>query len=50
MVGLGKSFEVAKENVVMAHEKLFNHVDEKMQKLKLGLKSYRYFDPSKRVS
>ena len=45
-----KSFEVAKENVVMAHEKLFNHVDEKMQKLKLGLKSYRYFDQAKELA
>jgi len=45
-----KSFEVAKENVVMAHEKLFHHVDEKMQKLKLGLKSYRYFDQAKELA
>jgi len=45
-----RSFEVAKENVVMAHEKLFNHVDEKMQKLKLGLKSYRYFDQAKELA
>ena len=34
----------------MAHEKLFNHVDEKMQKLKLGLKSYRYFDQAKELA
>ena len=45
-----RSFEVAKENVVMAHEKLFVHVDEKMQKLKLGLKSYRYFDQAKSLA
>ncbi len=45
-----KTFEVAKENVVMAHEKLFHHVDEKMQKLKLGLKSYRYFDQAKELA
>ena len=42
-----KSFEVAKENVIMAHKNLFDHVDKKMQKLKLGLKSYRYFDQAK---
>ena len=45
-----KSFEVAKDNVVLAHKKLFEHVDEKMQKLKLGLKSYRYFDQAKELA
>jgi len=42
-----KSFEVAKENVIMAHRNLFDHVNKKMEKLKLGLKSYRYFDQAK---
>ena len=42
-----KNFMVAKENVIMAHKHLFDHVDKKMQKLKLGLKSYRYFDQAK---
>ena len=28
---------------------LFDHVNKKMQKLKLGLKSYRYFDQAKRT-
>ena len=45
-----RSFEVAKENVVLAHEKLFNHVNGKMDKLKLGLKSYKYFDQAKLVA
>jgi len=45
-----QSFEVAKDNVVLAHKKLFEHVDEKMQKLKLGLKSYRYFDQAKELA
>ena len=45
-----KSFEVAKENVIMAHKNLFDHVDKKMQKLKLGLKSYRYFDQAKELA
>ena len=48
--GVMKFLEVAKDNVVLAHEKLFNHVDEKMQKLKLGLKSYRYFDQAKELA
>ena len=45
-----KSFEVAKENVILAHKNLFDHVNKKMQKLKLGLKSYRYFDQAKELA
>ena len=45
-----KSFEVAKDNVILAHKNLFESVDKKMQKLKLGLKSYRYFDQAKELA
>ena len=45
-----KNFEVAKDNIVLAHKNLFDHVDKKMQKLKLGLKSYRYFDQAKELA
>ena len=45
-----KSFEVAKDNIVLAHKNLFDHVEKKMQKLKLGLKSYRYFDQAKELA
>jgi len=45
-----KNFDVAKENVVLAHKNIFDHVDKKMQKLKLGLKSYRYFDQAKELA
>jgi len=45
-----KSFEVAKENVILAHKNLFDHVNKKMEKLKLGLKSYRYFDQAKELA
>ena len=45
-----KHFEVAKDNVILAHKNLFDHVDKKMQKLKLGLKSYRYFDKAKELA
>jgi hypothetical protein len=45
-----KSFMVAKDNVILAHKNLFDHVDKKMQKLKLGLKSYRYFDQAKELA
>jgi hypothetical protein len=43
-------FKVAQEEVVRNHQCLFSHVDKKMQKLKLGLKSYRYFDQCKELA
>ena len=45
-----KQFNVAKDNVILAHKNLFANVDRKMQKLKLGLKSYRYFDQAKELA
>jgi len=45
-----ESFKVAQEEVVRTHEQMFQHVDKKMQKLKLGLKSYRYFDQAKELA
>ena len=45
-----KMFEVARENVIVAHKNLFDHVNKKMEKLKLGLKSYRYFDQAKELA
>jgi len=45
-----QDFNVARENVILAHKNLFDHVDKKMQKLKLGLKSYRYFDQAKELA
>ena len=32
------------------HEKLFNYAEEKLKKLRLGLKSYRYFDQAKELA
>ena len=37
-------------NVIKTHEQMFQHVDKKMKKLKLGLKSYRYFDQAKELA
>ena len=45
-----ESFKVAQEEVVRTHQAMFSHVDKKMQKLKLGLKSYRYFDQAKELA
>ena len=36
--------------VATQHEQLFNTVEEKMKKLRLGLKSYRYFDQAKALA
>jgi len=43
-------FKGAQQEVVRNHQCLFDHVDKKMQKLKLGLKSYRYFDQAKELA
>jgi len=43
-------FKNAQEDVVKTHQQMFSHVDKKMQKLKLGLKSYRYFDQAKELA
>ena len=36
--------------VATQHEQLFHTVEEKMKKLRLGLKSYRYFDQAKELA
>jgi hypothetical protein len=45
-----KMFRQSQEDIVRTHEKIFNYVDEKMKKLRLGLKSYRYFDQAKALA
>jgi len=45
-----QSFKTAEQNVVKTHEQMFAHVNKKMEKLKLGLKSYRYFDQAKELA
>jgi hypothetical protein len=40
-------YNTLRENVILAHEQLYSHVNSKMEKLRLGLKSYRYFDQAK---
>ena len=44
------SFNNAQSDVIKTHQQMFQHVDKKMQKLKLGLKSYRYFDQAKELA
>ena len=42
-----KMYNGLREQVIMAHQQLYEHVNGKMDKLRLGLKSYRYFDQAK---
>ena len=44
------NFNTAQQDVVKTHQQMFNHVNKKMEKLKLGLKSYRYFDQAKELA
>ena len=45
-----KEFNKLIGQVATQHEQLFNTVEEKMKKLRLGLKSYRYFDQAKALA
>ena len=45
-----KMYNSLREQVIMAHQQLYEHVNGKMEKLKLGLKSYRYFDQAKSLA
>ena len=45
-----EQFNIARDNVIMAHAKLFEYVESKMKKLRLGLKSYKYFDQAKTLA
>ena len=45
-----KMFKKSQEDLLRTHEKIFNYTDEKMKKLRLGLKSYRYFDQAKALA
>ena len=42
-----KMYNSLRERVILCHHDLYNHVNGKMEKLRLGLKSYRYFDQAK---
>jgi len=42
-----RMYNSLREQVKLTHQQLFSHINGKMEKLKLGLKSYRYFDQAK---
>ena len=43
-------YNQAVENVKLSHQQLFSYVEDKMSKLRLGLKSYKYFDQAKALA
>ena len=45
-----KMYNSLRENVILCHQQLYEHVNGKMEKLRLGLKSYRYFDQAKSLA
>ena len=38
------------DNVIKEHEQMYSYVEKKMRTLRLGLKSYRYFDQAKELA
>ena len=38
------------DNVIKEHQEMYSYVEDKMQKVRLGLKSYRTFDQAKALA
>ena len=38
------------DNVIKEHQQMYDYVEGKMKTLRLGLKSYRYFDQAKKLA
>ena len=45
-----KMYNSSADNVIKEHEQMYNYVEGKMKTLRLGLKSYRYFDQAKALA
>ena len=45
-----KMYVASADNVIKEHEQLYSYVEGKMKTLRLGLKSYRYFDQAKALA
>jgi len=43
-------WQVAKQNLIMCHQKWINSVLEQMREIKVGLKGYRYLDEALELS
>jgi hypothetical protein len=45
-----KMYNQSADNVIKEHQEMYSYVEGKMQKVRLGLKSYRYFDQAKALA
>ena len=45
-----KMYQQSADNVIKEHEQMYSYVEGKMKTLRLGLKSYRYFDQAKKLA
>ena len=45
-----KMYRASADNVIKEHEQMYSYVEGKMQKVRLGLKSYRTFDQAKQLA
>jgi len=45
-----KMYNASADNVIREHEQMYSYVEGKMKTLRLGLKSYRYFDQAKALA
>ena len=45
-----KMYVASADNVIKEHQQLYSYVEGKMKTLRLGLKSYRYFDQAKKLA
>jgi hypothetical protein len=45
-----KMYNQSADNVIKEHEQMYSYVEGKMQKVRLGLKSYRYYDQAKALA
>ena len=45
-----KMYNQSADNVIKEHQEMYSYVEGKMQKVRLGLKSYRYFDQAKELA
>jgi hypothetical protein len=45
-----KMYNQSADNVIKEHQEMYSYVEGKMQKVRLGLKSYRYYDQAKALA
>ena len=45
-----KMYRASADNVIKEHEQMYNYVEKKMKTLRLGLKSYRFYDQAKELA